>query len=274
MSRAAFSAPDFDPTNYLTELTSRPRFQTLDDLHTELKQLSTTINDELVDLVNENYEEFLGLGEQLRGGEEKVEEVRVGLMGVQREVEGVKRWVESRAEQIKELMEELRGVRKSMALGRGLLEVDERLGELEERLKIRHVPNGESGAREKSRRASSTHHDEDIGSSDDDDDDDDDEDEENGQHQSHASDESEDEDTHDDGRVPPRLKRRVDEYRIIKVLASKLGVDHPFLVQQQERMAKVRSALLSELEEVLRGAETDDLRKDVVSVRISLDEVS
>jgi hypothetical protein len=46
-----------------------------------LRSRSQLLNKELLDLVNSNYQDFLNLGNSLHGGEEKVEEVRIGLLG-------------------------------------------------------------------------------------------------------------------------------------------------------------------------------------------------
>ncbi|KAI7597069.1 hypothetical protein KC319_g23288, partial [Hortaea werneckii] len=81
LSRTEFLAPNFNPHSYLTSLNPRSRHQTLEDLRTDLRQRSQQLNQELLDLVNSNYESFLDLGQSLRGGEEKVEGVRVGGLG-------------------------------------------------------------------------------------------------------------------------------------------------------------------------------------------------
>lgn len=134
LPRNDFLAPDFDPQTYLSTL--RNRHQTLEDLRSDLRQRSQLLNKELLDLVNGNYEEFLSLGGDLKGGEEKVEGVRVGLLGFQREVEGIKKGVRERADEVGQLVKERKEIRHDVALGRSLLEVHERLIELEESLGI------------------------------------------------------------------------------------------------------------------------------------------
>ena len=90
------------------------RHQTLEDLRSELRDLSSSLNKELLDLVNENYTDFLSLGSTLKGGEEKVEEVRVGLLGFQRDVNGIKAAVTNRKEEVRGLV----GERKQFRLER------------------------------------------------------------------------------------------------------------------------------------------------------------
>lgn len=135
LARNDFLAPNFDAQTYLSSL--RNRHQTLEDLRSDLRQRSQLLNRELLDLVNGNYEEFLSLGGDLKGGEEKVEGVRVGLLGFQREVEGIRKAVQDRARETGELLQEKKVLRKEIVLGRALLEVHERLEELEEKLGIK-----------------------------------------------------------------------------------------------------------------------------------------
>lgn len=132
LSREAFLAPSFTPETYLRTLHNR--HQTLEDLRTELRQRSQQINRELLDLVNSEYEDFLSLGADLKGGGEKVEGVRVGCLGFGREVEGLRGMVGERAGEVGVLLKERKGLVGEMGLGRGLLEVEERIGELEDEL--------------------------------------------------------------------------------------------------------------------------------------------
>ncbi|RMZ79691.1 hypothetical protein DV738_g3231, partial [Chaetothyriales sp. CBS 135597] len=129
LPRSAFSNPDFDAADFLANLTSR--FQTLDDLQAELRQLSTTIQTELVDLVNDHYEEFLGLGGSLSGGDEQVEELQVGLMGVERELALLKERVVGERDRLAEAIQVKRDLVREANVGRRLLAVDRLLGELE-----------------------------------------------------------------------------------------------------------------------------------------------
>ena len=89
------------------------------------------LNKELLDLVNGNYEEFLSLGAGLKGGEEKVEGVRVGVLGFGREVEGVRGVVGERRGVVGSLVAERIGLRREVGFGRGVLELVERVEELE-----------------------------------------------------------------------------------------------------------------------------------------------
>lgn len=139
LSRHDFLAPDFVPAVYLSSLfpgdADTTRHQTLEDLRTELRERSSAISAELLELVNANYTAFLGLGDTLKGGEEKVEDVRVALLGFRRQVEEVQGRVRGRGADVRGVGGELRAVRGEVETGRRMLELDERvevlLGKLE-----------------------------------------------------------------------------------------------------------------------------------------------
>jgi hypothetical protein len=226
LARNDFLAPDFDAQTYLSSL--RNRHQTLEDLRSDLRQRSQLLNRELLDLVNGNYEEFLSLGGDLKGGEEKVEGVRVGLLGFQREVEGIRKAVQDRARETGELLREKKGLRKEVVLGRALLEVHERLEELEEKLGIK-IKEGEE---------------------------DDEEDE----------DEEEDDETPLDtessscASAAKRLRKQSEQYLLIVAQCNKIGPSHPFLVSLQPRVDEVRKTLILDLSASLRQAKASNDR--------------
>lgn len=141
LSRRDFLAPTFSAAAYLSSLfpgdahsSLGTRHQTLEDLRAELRERSSAISAELLELVNANYTSFLGLGDTLKGGEERVEDVRVALLGLRRQVEEVQGRVRGRKEDVLRVGGELRGVRADMERGRRMLELDERLEVLQARL--------------------------------------------------------------------------------------------------------------------------------------------
>jgi hypothetical protein len=229
LARNDFLAPDFDAQKYLSSL--RNRHQTLEDLRSDLRQRSQLLNRELLDLVNGNYDEFLSLGGDLKGGEEKVEGVRVGLLGFQREIEGIRKAVRDRAEETAELLAEKKGLRKEIVFGRSLLEVHERLEELEEKLGIK-IKEGEDD-------------------DDDEDEDDEDDDEDTAEGSSHNS-------------AVRRLRKQSEQYLMIVFQSSKIGLSHPFLVSLQPRVDEVRKTLILDLSASLRQARSSNDRNAVL----------
>lgn len=77
----------FSPHAFLASL--RNRHQTLEDLRVELRTRSKDLEHELVELVNRDYADFVGLGSSVKGGEGRVEDLNVGLLAFRREVEGI-----------------------------------------------------------------------------------------------------------------------------------------------------------------------------------------
>ncbi|KAL6237596.1 hypothetical protein BDW75DRAFT_228623 [Aspergillus navahoensis] len=244
LSRASFLSPDFDPATYLSSLTNR--HQSLEDLRQELRDLDQLLGRELLDLVNENYQDFLSLGSALEGGEEKVEQVRVGLLAFQRDVQSIRDKVEARQREVAKLLNEKKRLRASANIGRALLEFADRVEELEKRLMIR-----EQTPQEKPTELSDTESDF-LGSEDD-------------------EDETEDEDQGDN--APPlvsltRLERHLQKYVYLTRLSSRIGDEHPFLLAQRQRMSKIRSALLLDLRKALEQGKQASKKRDTKTLAV------
>ncbi|KAL4947899.1 oligomeric golgi complex component, COG2-domain-containing protein [Aspergillus filifer] len=226
LSRASFLSPDFNPATYLSSLTNR--HQSLEDLRQELRNLDQLLSRELLDLVNENYQDFLSLGTALQGGEEKVEQVRVGLLAFQRDVQTIRDKVEARQMEVAGLLNQKKKLRADANIGRTMLDFADRVEELEKRLMI-----GEQAVQEKSTELSDSEPD--FLESD--------------------EDETEDEDEDEGQSVSlKRLERHLQKYVYLTRLSSRVGEDHPFLQAQQPRMSKIRSALLLDLKKALEQA--------------------
>lgn len=185
--------------------------------------------------MNENYSDFLTLGSSLQGGEERVEEVRVGLLGFRRDVEGLKDKVHERRREVEELLGEKIRVGKQIQLGQGLLEVEGRVGELEARLMIKTSDN--EGEDQISRELNAE-----INASEDDGD---------------GSDEDEDE---ADFNLGPgesntsQIKRHAERYMYIQKIIQRLGPQHPFIVKLQDRIIRLRQTVLLDLNNALKAA--------------------
>lgn len=191
------------------------RHQTLEDLRAELRERSSAISAELLELVNANYTSFLGLGDELKGGEDRVEDVRVALLGFRRQVEEIQGRVRGRREDVRRVGGELRGVRGQVETGRRMLELDERvevlLGRLEE-------DKGELDS------------------------DDDDEEEEEG-----GGGDGNEEEVVFTGSSPSLLMGLAREYVAIDKLANAIGRDLPYVKKMEERISRCRNTLLLDL---------------------------
>ncbi|KAF5622813.1 conserved oligomeric golgi complex subunit 2 [Fusarium tjaetaba] len=212
LPRVDFLAPDFQPAAYLSALPHR--HQTLEDLRSDLRDRSAAISSELLELVNSNYTAFLSLGSELRGGDDKVEDVKVSLLGFRRAVEEVKMKVTERKEETNALNGELRGVRSAIEKGRKMIELSERLSSLEERLSLDSLPNNEDWDEES---------------------------------------EEEDEDDNY-GSSPTRLLVSAQECSRITKLLESLDPNAPFVIKMEERLTRCRNTLLLDLGNALKEA--------------------
>ncbi|KAK7559190.1 oligomeric golgi complex component, COG2-domain-containing protein [Phyllosticta citricarpa] len=249
---SSFSAPA-----YLSTLSQR--HQTLSDLRSDLRARSQLIARELLDLVNGNYVDFLSLGQALQGGEERVEEVRVGVLGLRGALGEVKGVVADREEEVRGLVEERERVRRGARVARALLEVEGRVAECEDALGVAQemgmggAAAAAAAAWGKKKKNRVKMGDEGKASSDDDDDDSDDHDDED------YEDEDDDDDDDEQQDIPgavslPRLRRLVRQYLSIRQLAEHIGAEHPFLAAQEPRLIKIRNTLLLDLGAALKHA--------------------
>ena len=173
----------------------------------------------------------------MKGGDEKVEEVRLGLLGFRREVEGLRGKVDGRRKEVEELVEERRRIRESVQLGRRLLEIERKIGDLEGRLMLASTsPQGTEANEE-------------------------------GIVLSESDDES-DEEPESDGISVRRLRRHMEQYMCIKGLVEKTGPEHPFLVQQEERVLRLKQTVLLDLNSALKQAVAggEDMRGDLLKL--------
>ena len=103
------------------------------------------------------------------------------------------------------------------------MEVETRIGELEERLML--ASNGERKG------------------------------EGDGEEDNLSESEGESEEDEENTGIPvPRLRRHMEQYMCIRQLFEKIGDDHPFLVKQEERVLRLKQTLLLDLNSALKQA--------------------
>ncbi|KAG6011446.1 hypothetical protein E4U43_008295 [Claviceps pusilla] len=218
LPRSDFVVADFDPAAYLSALPHR--HQTLEDLRSDLRERSAIISAELVELVNSNYTAFLSLGSGLKGGDEKVGDVKVALLGFRRAVEEVKAKVVSKRDEARQLNDELRLVRGHIEEGRKMLELDDRLTMLEKRLALGTLPGSGTGDWD-----------------------------------SDSSDEDESDDAAGLLETPPsKLFQSATQCGEAMLLKGSLPQDHPFVIKLEERLTRCRNTLLLDLGNALKEA--------------------
>ncbi|EAS31091.3 uncharacterized protein CIMG_06570 [Coccidioides immitis RS] len=235
LSRSSFITPNFDPAKFLSSLSNR--HQSLADLQTELRELSQSLSKELLNLVNDNYQDFLSLGTALKGGEERVEEIRAVLLGFQRDVQSVKEKFENRTATIKGLLDDKKRLRSDIAIGYYLLDIAEKIELLEQKLMVHQGDEGSN------KRSKDPELDEELIQS---------EDDESG------DDEDRDQDESGDTTLVSlrRLERHIQQYLSLKTVINRVGEQHPFVVGQSNRIATIKTALLLDLRTAVKQGDT------------------
>ena len=224
-----------------------------------MQDLLKALNKELVDLVNDNYTDFISLGEKLKGGEDRVEEIRIGLLGFQRDVTGVRNLIDQRSNDVKQLLNEKRNVRKQIRFGRNLLEIEERLQDLEERLGI-SMSKPEPTTLESVNDGAdllTTHFDE---------------------WPDHWIEDyqeinySTDEDSETGHDIPTRLTSNLQSLQVIQMLRQKCGEQQPYVLSQRDRLSVIRNALSKNLESAIRGQPDVKVKQKMIQMKNMLEE--
>lgn len=164
----------------------------------------------------------------------------MGLLAFHRDVKAIRDSVEERRVEMESLLNEKKKLKQSTAVGKALLDVAERIEELEQRLLI-----------SEGQRTSKVDGDESDGGS---------------ETFDSEEDESEDEDVADDtgaAIVPLRkLENHIQKYLYIESMVKRIGDQQPFLVNQQGRMSKIKSTLLLDLSTALNQADKGGEKRD------------
>lgn len=220
--RSDFLSPNFDASKYLSSLSDR--HQTLEDLQSDLRERSQFLSTELLDLVNSNYEQFLNLGSNLKGGEEHLEDIRVGLLGFKSGVLDIRAKVQAKKDNIKLLLHEKENINRQISFGRKLLELDMRLEELEDRLEsmsLGQIINGTSESYKTDKF-----------------------------HQKIRKPENQTE-THSSVASLDNLHWLSKDFCSIEDLMAEIGTDNPFVIAQKARMMRSKNEIILNLRKAL-----------------------
>ncbi|KAK9469618.1 oligomeric golgi complex component, COG2-domain-containing protein [Lipomyces arxii] len=134
IQRSAFSTPEvFDPDAFLV---AQHRYQRLEDLHSQLTSWSSQLQKELVELINRDYADFIGLGKSVSGGAGKAEDIKLIVIGFRREIEGISTRLKGVMTEMNDLLIKKRKFREKENLGQSLIFCTQRLQELELALHI------------------------------------------------------------------------------------------------------------------------------------------
>nr|ODO04208.1 hypothetical protein L204_00563 [Cryptococcus depauperatus CBS 7855] len=111
-SHPLLSAPEFDVDAFLQSRVHIP----LEELRSELRSYLEGLREELVKLINEDYEEFLSLGTGLRGEEDRLSRLSTPLEDVRMEVESVRNDLAEHQARMQEKLDERAALREEKAL--------------------------------------------------------------------------------------------------------------------------------------------------------------
>lgn len=214
-------------------------------------------------MVNQNYRDFLSLGSALQGGDEKVEEVRVGLLSFKRDVQAIRENVDTRRKEIEQSLKEKKRLREDANVGKSLLDFADRVEELERRLMIQQQSNqnivskGGGGGSDRSTEEDDDTEDSDLSGTD--------------------TDDSEDYGTGLTGSGGSaaasvvslkKLEYHIQKYLYLTTLAARIGNEHPFLLNQRARIVKIRSTLALDLKTALEQTKHAGEKRDVKALTV------
>jgi conserved oligomeric Golgi complex subunit 2 len=193
----------------------------------------------------------LTLGQTLSGGADKIEDVRVGVLALRRDVEAVKDQVVTRRAEVAALLEQKRRARKEIGVGRELLEIAERMEVLEGKLGLATTTVKKDGVLPVDGDSS-------LG-----------EPWSDGWTEDPAQDDSEDEYNDDDGVLPmfPRLKQRVEDFLILRHLLGRHDAQHPFILAQDTRVHKIQDTILTDLDAAIRQEPQVKMKQQLMQIR-------
>ena len=163
------------------------------------------------------------MGGSLKGGEDRVEEIRLALLGFRRDVGSMRSKLEGRRAEVAGLIRQRQKLRREIQVGRTLLAIDEGLQTLEESLMLERNSNEPSVAS--------------------------DEDDENGGEP-------------DDDPVISKLARCTEQHAAIRQTLRGIREDHPLRAEMNLRLVKIREALLLDLTNIMKQMKDGKLNVD------------
>lgn len=118
-------------------LTKSHKYQTLDDLHQQLKKWDRQVSQELIDVVNGEYEAFIGVDKVLEGGGSRSEDVKLEVLRFQSEIKRVKQSIKEESRKVATLYRQKKELKELESEALLLLEYGTRLEDIDGQLKIR-----------------------------------------------------------------------------------------------------------------------------------------
>lgn len=128
ITRDDFANEKFDAGEFLQSI---HKFQTLDDLRSQLRSWDNVLAQELVDAVNEDYSSFIGLGKSLNSGEDSVKDVKLEVRRFQSSLKKIKQGLDDKVTETQLLLQQHKELAQIEAEASGLLTLMRGLNDLE-----------------------------------------------------------------------------------------------------------------------------------------------
>lgn len=128
ITRDDFANENFDAGEFLQSI---HKFQTLDDLRSQLRSWDKVLAQELIDAVNEDYSSFIGLGKSLSSGEDSVKDVKLEVRKFQSSLKKIKQGLDDKVNETQVLLQQHKDLSEIEAEASGLLFLMRRINDLE-----------------------------------------------------------------------------------------------------------------------------------------------
>lgn len=133
ISRDDFSGESFDVDEFLTK---SHKYQTLDDLHRQLKKWDEELSKELIDIINAEYDDFVGQDKALEGGNALTQDVKLEVLRFQSEIKRVRDVFEDNGNNVQKLYKERKALKELERMALLLLEYSTRISDIDAQLSV------------------------------------------------------------------------------------------------------------------------------------------
>ncbi|CAO3646141.1 unnamed protein product [Cunninghamella blakesleeana] len=132
IERAVFTAPDFDPDSFL----SSRRHLGLERLKMELNSHLRLLKNELVELINQDYQDFINLSTNLKGVDRSMDSLQIPLIRMESQVKDLKSHFQGTIENLENQLEKRGHVQEKKTCLKLLLNIHESVSKVEDLLEI------------------------------------------------------------------------------------------------------------------------------------------
>lgn len=137
-AKEALAAPDFAPESFIADCRRRVP---LESLLTDLRAFAATLEHELVELINEDYADFVSLSSNLTGIDRQVSDLRTGLLALRKDLMAVRAAVHGAISEVENKLDEKRHAARKQAALQLMVNTSKTLAKIE-----RLLQGGEGGA--------------------------------------------------------------------------------------------------------------------------------